>query len=215
MANRRDLRKEIDLYLEALLKLQFNASKGISHNPTKGNLREKFIKRILLEKFPKIIIEKGVLTKGTWESSEMDFLFLQCQKDEMDVYDLCDCKLLMEIKSNLETRELTALNNTAKIIKDNCVDTHQIVVGMFCYSSTIKDKTIIKNFGYSYDKELDAYEPYKSALDLFTNIDFLFSLNINNDEETSPYFIARNNGAETVLHIENPVIDFLFRYFKS
>lgn len=39
-----NLRNEIDSYLQNLLALQFKASSGISHNLTKGELREKFVK---------------------------------------------------------------------------------------------------------------------------------------------------------------------------
>jgi len=47
MAN---LRKDIDLYLQKLLALQFKASSNISHKPTKGSVREKFIKQVVKAK---------------------------------------------------------------------------------------------------------------------------------------------------------------------
>ena len=54
-----NLRKDIDLYLQKLLALQFEASSNISHKPTKGGVREKFIKQVVKSEIPDVTLVSG------------------------------------------------------------------------------------------------------------------------------------------------------------
>ena len=74
MAN---LRNEIDLYIQELLSLQFKASKNISHNLTKGELREKFVKQVVLSQYPNLSLESGILIDGEWQSTQGEFYLVK------------------------------------------------------------------------------------------------------------------------------------------
>lgn len=213
------LRNEIDSYLQEMLKLQYKVSAGITHNPTKGTLREDFIKRIIIDEFPKLHICDGILSQHDWQSTQADFLLLNgdARIGKLKIYDFTDCKFFMEIKSRASAAELMAINNTAREIKQRCQDNQRITVGMFCYSTTAKEDTVVKKFGFNYDKEIDGYSSYDKALDTMNNVDFLLSLNICDESDHVPYLISRSISGECILYRDNlgtPVIQYFFGYFR-
>ena len=55
------IQTQVDTYLQKLLELQYRVSEPITHKPTKGDLRENFIHRMVLEQFPNLILKKGSL----------------------------------------------------------------------------------------------------------------------------------------------------------
>ena len=217
MAN---LRNEIDLYIQELLSLQFKASKNISHNLTKGELREKFVKQVVLSQYPKLSLKSGILIDGEWQSSQSDFIWLKenAREGDFNLYELGDCNLFMEIKSDATHGEIVHLNNIAGEIhtRAKAIDEDsRIIVGMFCYTTKATDKTVLKKFGFKYDNELDGFNPYDSSKDVFKNIDFIISLNISEDGTSTPYMIIRDIYGSCVLYNNNPIINNFFNYFKS
>lgn len=217
MAN---LRNEIDLYIQELLSLQFKASKNISHNLTKGELREKFVKQVVLSQYPNLSLESGILIDGEWQSTQGDFIWLKenARVGNFNLYELGDCNMFMEIKSNATHGEIVHLNNIATEIHTRAKaigENSRIIVGMFCYSTEASDKTVLKKFGFKYDKELQGYLNYDAEKDIFKEIDFLVSLNISEDNEASPYMIKRDFFGNCVLYNNNPIINNFFNYFKS
>ena len=164
MAN---LRNEIDSYLQNLLALQFKASSGISHNLTKGELREKFVKQVVNSQYPNVQLKSGILTHDDWQSSQGDFIWL---------------------KANA-----------------------RVLVGMFCYATDATDKTVLKKFGFQYDKDLQGYCAYDATKDIFKEINFLYSLNIGEDGTPSPYIVIRDIFGNCSLYNANPVIANFFK----
>ena len=71
------IREEIDLYLQDILKMQHMVSDNISHRLTKGELREKFIRRLVQDEFPTLLLKSGILCADTWQSTQGDFLWLK------------------------------------------------------------------------------------------------------------------------------------------
>ncbi len=216
MANLRD---EIDLYLQELLALQFKASSGISHNVTKGNLRESFVKQIVKNQFRNLSIESGILTDGDWQSTQGDFIWLKesARIGDFNLYELNDCNLFMEIKSNAQHSEMVHLDSIAKEIHQRVKaidENNRVTVGMFCYSTNSSEQTVLKKFGFKYDKELQGYDNYNADKDVFKNIDFLISLNITDEGNLSPYMVKRDIYGGCVLYNNNPIINNLFNYFK-
>lgn len=211
------VRTQIDTYLQEMLKMQFRVSDFIEHKVTKGELREKFIHQMVLSQFPNIIVKSGILCSGNWQSSQGDFIWLNnnARVGDINVYDLNDCKMFMEIKSCAKASELNAINDTARNIKDKRLSDSIILVGMFCYSTTAKEKTILRKFGFKYDKDIDAYTDYTVQYDVMKNVDFLFSLNIEQECNSSPYFIIRDYMGNCTLYKNNPVIQYFFQCFNN
>ena len=87
---------------------------------------------------------------------------------------------------------------------------------MFCYGTVANAKTILRKFGFTYDKEIDGYNAYAKSKDVMPNVDFIFSLNIvdDPDELTSAYLVARDFSGNCNLYIDNPVIRYFFNYFR-
>ena len=215
-----NLRKDIDSYLQKLLALQFEASSNISHKPTKGGVREKFIKQVVKSEIPDVTLVSGTLTHDEWESSQCDFIWLKdrARVGELPVYELSDCKMFMEIKSDAKHAEMVDLNGTAEEIhrRSREIDENaRVLVGMFCYSTNANEKTVLKKFGFQYDNDFQGYCAYDSTKDIFKEINFLFSLNISEDGEPSPYIVIRDIFGNCSLYNANPVIANFFNFFKQ
>ena len=212
------IRDEVDLYIQEVLKMQYMVSNNISHRLTKGELREKFIRRVVQDEFPNLLLKSGILCEGTWQSTQGDFLWLRdgARIGNLDLYDLKDCLMFMEIKSQATAKELRAINDTAKNLKQRYTGDFPIKVGMFCYGTVANAKTVLRKFGFTYDKEIDGYNAYAKSKDVMPNVDFIFSLNIvdDPDESTSAYLVARDFSGNCSLYIDNPVIRYFFNYFR-
>ena len=217
MAN---LRNEMDLYLQEMLALQYKASDGITNKPTKGSLREEFIKKLVLDDHPRLFLKTGILIDDEWQSTQGDFIWLKRDGriGNMSVYELHDCNLFMEIKSSAKHSEFMDLNTVSEEIHRRAIEKnpeHHILTGMFCYSTEASEKTVLRKFGFKYDKELQGYLNYDAEKDIFKEIDFLVSLNISEDNEASPYMVKRDFFGNCVLYNNNPIINNFFNYFKS
>lgn len=198
-----------------MLALQYKASDKIKHNVTKGNLREEFLKDLLKKVYGNLSIEKGIIVKEKWQSTECDFILLKegARKGDFKVYDLSDCKMFMEIKSRAKKAEFDALNKTAKNIKNKCSEGQKILVGMFCYGTEAMKRTVLSKFGFKYDKEIDAY--INMGEDVYPDIDFVYSLDIPRDcSENVPYFLLRDYTGKMQYYLQSPVIKFFFDLFK-
>lgn len=212
------IRDEVDLYIQEVLKMQYMVSNNISHRLPKGELREKFIRRVVQDEFPNLLLKSGILCEGTWQSTQGDFLWLRdgARIGNLDLYDLKDCLMFMEIKSQATAKELRAINDTAKNLKQRYTGDFPIKVGMFCYGTVVNAMTVLRKFGFTYDKEIDGYNAYAKSKDVMPNVDFIFSLNIvdDPDELTSAYLVARDFSGNCSLYIDNPVIRYFFNYFR-
>ena len=190
------IREEIDLYLQDILKMQHMVSDNISHRLTKGELREKFIRRLVQDEFPTLLLKSGILCADTWQSTQGDLLWLKdgARVGNLNLYDLNDCRMFMEIKSSATAAELRSINETANNLKQHYTGESLIIVGMFCYGTSASEKTVLRKFGFTYDREIEGYNAYDQAKDRMRNVDFLFSLNISDgrDESTLPYLVVRD-----------------------
>ncbi|EAC4354689.1 hypothetical protein HCB33_06850 [Listeria sp. FSL L7-0233] len=188
--------EEIFMYYERLFVLQYFAFEGIKHRPTKGEIREDFIKDFFEKRLNTSNISKGILSgfESEWQSSQADFLKLKNNSTHHGLTnDVNDCLIFMEVKSNAKKSELVHLNNISKDMKRR---NPSIITGIFCFKTEASEKTILKHFGISYDNEIEVYNDYSLEADIFPNIDFLFSLNIQDEEsimDPTCYFLNRSD----------------------
>ena len=198
--------------------MQYMVSDNISHRLTKGELREKFIRRLVQDEFPMLLLKSGILCADTWQSTQGDFLWLKdgARVGNLNLYDLDDCRMFMEIKSSATAAELRAIDKTANNLKQRYTGESMIKVGMFCYSTSANEKTVLRKFGFTYDREIDGYNAYDQSKDRMHNVDFLFSLNISDeqDKSTLPYLVVRDCSGSCILYKDNPVIRYFLNYFR-
>lgn len=209
------IRRQISLYLQELLSAQYKVSAQIEHRSTKGELREEFIKRVVCDEFEGMCFYKGILEIGDWQSPEIDFIWLKknVRTGGFHVFDGNDCRLYMEIKSTAQKDEIIYLNQYSKEIKSKCRD-NKVKSGMFCYCTQTDRKTILRDFGFSYDRSLQAFKPYNKAQDIFSNIDFLFGLDLQT-RSRHPYLVVRDFYGDNTLFLKEPVIDYFLDLFKE
>lgn len=213
MPPRPPVRAEIDSYLQHLLALQYHASAFFKHQPTKGDLREDFIKRLICKEYG-IQLEKGILSYQAWQSSQMDCILLHtgARRGGISCFEVMDTKVCMEIKSCASAQEIQDLNQTADILKRHNT---LIKVGMFAYTTQIQSKNIFKKFGILFDIELQSYSLYKRGDDLYPSIDFFFALEAEKDQKgQQAYYIMRNSEQQRIWFLQNPVIENLLYNFK-
>jgi len=219
LSNDSEVRKEIDLYLERLLTLQYQASSYVSHPNTKGDLRENFLKQTIEGEFPLLRLEKGVVEKKRGSQKQLDLIWLKpnARVGLFHCYDIADCRLIIEIKSTAKKNDMEALNKIAGTYKTMEHTLPNLKVGMFCYSTNVQKKTFLHKLGFDYDSEIDAYSGYSK--DIYPQIDFFFSLDIHDDESTGdeqkPYFVYRDNNKSNVLILESPAITKFLNLFKQ
>lgn len=210
------LQEQIDMYYQNLLILQFQASNDILHNPTKGSMREEFIKGMLEGNFPDIKLGKGILTKDRWESTQIDLFKLKSNArinciGGQNITELDDCLLIMEIKTDATTKELEALESVSNEIKEL---TPNIICGMFCYNISLTPQTVLKRFGFSYEKPpLDLYVRREDEVK-YPNIDFVFTLEAKKEGHT-PYLIVKDISGEYSVLKNNPIIKDFLNLFKD
>lgn len=153
------------IYYERLLSLQYWATRELNHKLTKGELREKFIKRFVLEKIPNCPIGNGIICgNNNWQSPRIDFIKLEKNVTKHDtVYEINHCLVTIEIKSNARKSEFEKLNEISETLKKQ---NPQIMTGIFCYRTELDANTIIKKFGIPFDDEIEAYEVYNRKISL-------------------------------------------------
>lgn len=186
------IQSDIDLYLQRLLILQYQASDFLYHKPTKGDLREKFIKQLIKSELPEITLVNGILLHKKWQSPQIDCILLRPgarHLGNMYCYRAEESQLCMEIKSCAKSVELETLNKTAKTLKRG---NKNIKVGMFAYTTAVTRKTIFKNFGFPFDRELSSYGEYNKQKDIYLDIDFIFVLEVGDVTGRSSYYITKD-----------------------
>lgn len=210
-------RDELSQYYQDLLVAQYHASQNISHAPSKGTARENFVKDVIKKtKGTELKLYRGVFECGdAWQSNEADFIWQQRgEVNEFGTYNLHDCKMMMEIKSCATGNEIKKLEDQAAKLKELHDNRKSFKVGMFCYGTQVKRSTVLERFGHPYDEDLLSFTLYHEAKDKYNNIDFLFSLDLANEDEPEPYFIFRQR-KDTLLFVEQPVIYHFLLMFNE
>lgn len=203
---------ELNFYDEKMLRLQYEISECFTHQLTKGEVREDFIKEYIKKKIKNIEILKGLIVKDNNTSSQLDMIIC----DDNVIYNQYGshylveaefCKHVIEVKSTLKNEYLKKLINVAKSIKEMNAD---IKTGMFAYSIGDNPKNMLKYFGYEYDIDLDMYyynsEKIKNE---YRYIDYVICIDENFE------FVVINENGEFNLYIDKPTIKYLWPILKK
>lgn len=196
--------KEYFTYTSKLLNAQSNVAEVIQHMPTRGAVREYFIKDIIEKHFKGANLEilRGVVYLDN-ENKEGQIDLILPHKTAINAsftpehiaYHAEDCKIILEVKTNATTDDFKAFNSRAKLIKDNCLD-KQPLCGMFCYKINLLKTTILKRFGYEYDKENLIYIQNDATENDYPFIDFVVCIDQEEFEDhtnTTQFFIRKDS----------------------
>jgi hypothetical protein len=204
-------------YNEDLLRAQYRASEYLikDQHLSCGTIREEFLREILIKKRSSIQITKGFIGVGGNRSGECDHIFHH-QDSPIDTLGGQlfikpeHCKLVLEVKSNANSRDIHTTNINFRKIKD--IDPgHQPLCGLFCYNTAIQKKTILNHFGWSYDSDLEGWRE-KADLDIkYPNIDFIINIACLDEESIEKQlFLIKNISGRFELRQEYPIIKNFF-----
>lgn len=133
------------IYYERLLSLQYWATKEMQHQPTKGSLREVFIKNFIAERIPDCGIGQGIICGDGIQFPQADFIKTnRTATSHSGIFEIEDCLILMEIKSTAKKSEFSKLNQISQDLKKQ---NSSIITGLFCYNTEVSSKNIIESFG--------------------------------------------------------------------
>ena len=90
-----------------------------------------------------------------------------------------------------------------------------IKVGMFCYSTSAKEVTVLKNQGFIFDRTILSYDAYDNKHDHCPNIDFIYCLNHSDESDSSSYFVYRENTGNKLLFKNSPVINCFINMLRE
>lgn len=194
--------KEYFHYTEKLLNAQSNVAEVIDHLPTRGKVREYFVKEIIEKHFNnRITISRGVVNLDNEENEGQvdliltnDYALVAAFTPEDIGVNAEDCKMVIEVKTNAISADIDAFNKRAKTIKQNCIESTPLC-GMFCYKIDILKTTLLERFGYVYDKEFEIYTEDSAKELLYPHIDFLVCIDQSDFDDftgTSEFFLRKD-----------------------
>lgn len=224
-------------YLEKLLLLQSYAVEELKHNLSKGEMREEFLRDLILNQYNNIKCHRGFIVDKEFQSTQTDIIISNNRSSNINmggqslIY-LDDVKMTIEVKTSGETKHLKDLEENAIEIKSRIVEKNKksksknkpIIehpkIGLFAYKFNLNKNNFLKKFGYRYNNEIESYERDKKSSVEFKNIDFISIFDFNdNDKENllmcDSIFLTRNiSDNEYIIEKDNP-IKLLFTLIKS
>jgi len=86
--------------------------------------------------------------------------------------------------------------------------------GLFCYNTVLKKETILKRFGWVYDKDLERWEENTSLNIEYPNIDFIICIACLEEGEgqtEKQFFLIKDKiSGKYILQLDYPIIKRLF-----
>jgi hypothetical protein len=196
--------KEYFTYTSKLLNAQSDVAEVIQHMPTRGAVREYFIKDIIEKHFKGANLEilRGVVYLDNEVNEGQIDLILPYRTainasftPELIAYNAEDCKIILEVKTKADSADFKAFNNRAKLIKTNCLD-KQPLCGMFCYKINLLKTTILERFGYEYDVVNLMYIQNDGIVIDYPFIDFVVCIDqeeFDDHTNTTQFFIRKDS----------------------
>lgn len=203
---------ELNYYDEKMLRLQYEVSECFTHQLTKGEVREDFIKEYIKKKIRNIEILKGSIIKDNNISSQLDMIICKdnITYNQYGSHYLVEaefCKQVIEVKSTLNNKYIKQYINVSKNIKKMNSD---IKTGIFSYSLGDNPKNILKHFGYEYDIDLDMYYYNTEKIkEEYKYIDYVICIDENFE------FVLINEDGKFNLYVDIPIIKYLWAILKK
>lgn len=214
---------EFDQYSEDLLMAQYDVSEIITHELMKGEIREDFLITTLEScSDPKPKLVKGTISDGQDDAGQLDIILCRPHAHIRQIGSQClveknDALCVIEVKGNCTGTDLKKAEKKAGEIQ-NLNGEYSPQYGLICYKVALKMKTIMRRFGFSYDKANRKYldnavdpnenEPNWNKID-YPKLDFFVSL-----EEDKKLFLRKyekNSGKFRFSKtIQSPLIKELF-----
>ena len=219
---------EFDHYSENLLMAQYDVSEIISHELMKGEVREDFLISVLEScSEPKPTFVKGTLSDGTRDAGQLDIVLCRPHTQLRRMGSQCfvaktDSLCVIEVKGNCTGRDLNRAEQQAKKI-DKLKGKQGPLYGVVSYKVALVEKTIMKRFGYSYDKTTDTFFdgakfPKAEKRDWgkidYPNLDFFVSLEEGKKIFLKKYQIKPGKYRFTRI-VSEPLIKDLFLLMRS
>lgn len=205
-------------YYENLLRAQYRVSEIIEQPLPRGTIREDFLRELVLKRRDSLRGKKGFVTHDSNQSGECDLIFYDQNSPktplgEQIAIEPCHCKLVLEVKSNATKSDFIKTNNNFEQIKSLDLE-HPPKCGLFCYNTDSQKETVLKQFGYIYDEDLESWEFDSSLKTKYPNIDFVINIaSINDDEDFNDqrFFLIKDELSGTfTLSLEYPIIKNFF-----
>lgn len=153
---------EYDQYSEDMLMAQYDVSEIISHELTKGEIREDFLITTLEScSEPKPQLVKGTVSDGDEDAGQLDVIlcrpyFHPRRLGTQFIVEKDDALCVMEVKGNCTGRDLRRAVAKAVTIWNLQGQTTPLY-GVVCYKVALELRTIMNRFGYSFDRANRTY----------------------------------------------------------
>jgi len=170
---------KFDEYYQKLLMAQYDISEMINHKLTRWEVREDFLKSIILEQFPSLQTLSWIITDDKVQSPQTDIIItdFSCRTRKLwskNLVNIDDCKMILEVKSNATWDDFKKFNIDAWKIK--ALWNEKLLCWIFCYRTDLKLNTLLNRFWYKYNNQYMMYENYDKSLIKYPNIDFVISI---------------------------------------
>jgi len=188
-------------YNQALLNAQYGVSEIIEHLQTRGEVREDFIRDLIIKRKRNLLVGTGFLSDGRAQSPQCDIIIA---RDNAPVTSLgqkiclnvSDCKIVVEVKSNLTSQDIKVCNEKAAQIKIMAGESKPLY-GIFCYKFNFKKNTLLRRFRFVYDSEIMEYNENPVLAIVYPNIDFIISISdeeeyLENEDIKKQFFLMKN-----------------------
>ncbi len=201
--------EEIDLYKEKILQYQYEVSEGITHQLTKGEIRERFIMNLIKESVPGIKTLNGIIASNSNQSPQIDLIIPNTRAilNDVGIIDIRDVKNVFEIKSRMKKEHIIKINNTLKNLKK---ENPKIKGGIICYKVDCTEQYILKDFGYQYDKELKSYSKNNIHKCTYDSIDYIVSF-----DQEKEFILSKDISNKYILDKKVPIISKFLMIFSN
>jgi hypothetical protein len=174
-----------------------------------GAVRENFLTQMLRERIDHIKVCTGEITSSLGELGQHDVMIRRQGSLNTELgghirLPATDCSAVIEVKSNAKGSEITSFDTKARDIK---IDNPKALCGMVCYKLACKKETILKRFGFVYDREIEGFIKDESLGSQYENLDFILCLDDDFENEYKKAFFIKR-GEEYVLYLQPPFTEY-------
>ena len=207
--------EQVEQYRQQILIAHFKAFGCIRHKVTKGDMRERAIRHLIQEEYPSAQIVRGVVADDAsdWQSPQIDIILLKhiSRQGIPNLYHLADVIATCEVKTNASSTDFKNSDNAARTMKE--ASNSLISTRMFAFATQANRNTLIKSFGFRYDKALDAFDNYDESADCYQHIDYFISIDAS-EEHPQPYLITKDIDGTRSLFVSGCLIQRFLELFS-